>query len=39
MWYAHDNKQKSYCLGAKKSMDNDIFSGNGENTVHLFLLK
>ena len=39
MWYVHDNKQKKYCLGAKKFMDNDIFSGNGENTVHLWLLQ
>ena len=39
MRYIHDNKQKNYCLGAKKFMDKDIFSGNGENTVQLWLLQ
>ena len=35
MWYVHDNKQKNYCLGAKKFMDYDIFSGNGEKYCSL----
>ena len=30
MWYVDDNKQKNYCLGAKKLIDNNIFSSNGE---------
>ena len=29
--YLHGNKQKNYCLRAKKLMDNNIFSGDGEN--------
>ena len=39
MCYAHDNKQKNYCLGAKKFIENDILSGNGENAAHLLLLQ
>ena len=35
MWYVHDNKQKNYCLGAKKFMDNDIFFGNSEKYCSL----
>ena len=29
--YVHGNKQKNYCLWAKKMMDNNTFSGEGEN--------
>ena len=28
--YVHGNMQKNYCLWAKKLMDNNIFSGDGE---------
>ena len=38
MWYVHDIKQKNYCLGAKKFMDNDIDSGNGENNCLLVVI-
>ena len=39
MRYVHDNKQKNYCLGAKKSMDNDIFLVMVKNTDLLWLLQ
>ena len=38
MWYVHGNKQKNYCLGAKKFMDNNIFSGNGEKNCSLVVI-
>ena len=28
--YVHGNKQKNYCLWAKKLMDNNVFSSDGE---------
>ena len=31
------NKQKNYSLWAKKLMDNNIFSGDGEKTILLWL--
>ena len=39
MWCVHDNKQKNYCLGAKKFMDNDIFLGNGEKYCILVVIR
>ena len=37
-YYVRDNKQKNYCLGVKKFMDNDIFSGNGEKYCSLVVI-
>ena len=33
-----DNKKKNYCLGAKKFMDNDIFSDNVEKYCSLVVI-
>ena len=38
MRYVNDNKQKNYYLGAKKLMDNDIFSGNEEKYCSLVVI-